>query len=75
MSYLDYFFTPKKSGGRLDFVCFCVYFLPSFMRMSKPITTIAIRAAMPNPKTYVSVCGAGVGVGAGVGSGASTTPM
>jgi hypothetical protein len=40
-----------------------------------PITTIAIIAAVPMPKTYVSVIGAGVGVGGGVSAGTSSTVM
>ena len=35
----------------------------------------AISMALPMPKTYVSVIGAGVGVGAGVVAGASSTFM
>jgi hypothetical protein len=61
-----------KVGCAVPFGC---YRFRSIRIITSPIKTIAIIAAAPMPKTYVSVIGAGVGVGAGVAAGASSTFM
>jgi hypothetical protein len=66
---LDCFVYPKKEG-KIRFYSFCVYF---FLSNNRPKITTAARIAIPVPKTYVSVCGAGVGSRGGVGTGASST--
>jgi hypothetical protein len=72
LDLLVYFFTPKKRGGRLDFVYGFLYFLRIIRISTRPITIMTTIAAAPIPKTYVSVIGAGVGSGGGGGSGATT---
>lgn len=65
-------YSRNKKRGVMVFVC--RYLFLSIRIITKPITTIAIIAAKPKPKTYASVIDAGVGVASGAG-GASSTYM
>ena len=60
-----------KKGKVICVTSFGIYRLLSNSK-AKPIMT-TMRMALPMPKTYVSVIGAGVAVGTGVASGASST--
>jgi hypothetical protein len=63
----------KKGERNVAWFLSDAYRFRSIRMITRPITTIAIMAAAPMPKTYVSVMGTGVGAGAGVASGASIT--
>jgi hypothetical protein len=63
----------KKGERSVAWFLSDAYRFLSIRMITMPITTIAIIAAAPIPKTYMSVIGAGVGVGAGVAAGASST--
>jgi hypothetical protein len=66
---------PKLKKGESEVAFLAAYRLLSIRIIISPITIIAIIAAVPMPKTYVSVIGAGVGVGGGVSAGTSSTVM